>query len=99
MEPTREITEPRAKIERGPAIGLILDYSGLDPSSRVGVNFTPFGITKVDAERTIFSQIPLGVIFGQEGELKEKVPAPLLRDNEQAARPIPPAYRCHQGAG
>lgn len=69
------------EIEKGPGVGLIVDYSGLDPSSKVGMNFTPFGITKVDGERTIFSQIPIGVIFGQEGELSQKVPAPLLRDN------------------
>jgi len=69
------------EIQRGPGVGLIVDYSGLDASSRVGMNFTPFGITKVDADRTIFSQIPIGVIFGQEGELKQKVPAPVLRDN------------------
>ena len=69
------------EIERGPGVGLIVDYSRLDSSSKVGMNFTPFGITKVDGERTIFSQIPIGVIFGKEGELSQKVPAPLLRDN------------------
>jgi hypothetical protein len=36
------------EIERGPGVGLIVDYSGLDSSSKVGMNFTPFGITKVD---------------------------------------------------
>ncbi len=69
------------EIEKGPGVGLIVDYSGLDSSSKVGMNFTPFGITKVDGERTIFSQVPIGVTFGQEGELKQKVPAPLLRNN------------------
>lgn len=69
------------EIESGPGVGLIVDYSGLDSSSRIGINFTPFGMTKVDGERTIFSQIPIGIRFGQEGELSQKVPAPLLRDN------------------
>lgn len=69
------------EIERGPGVGLIVDYSGLDASSKVGMNFTPFGITKVDGERTIFSQVPISVRFGQEGELSQKMPAPLLRDN------------------
>jgi hypothetical protein len=69
------------EIERGPGVGLIVDYSGLDPSTRVAMNFTPFGITKIDEQRTIFSQIPIGVRFGQEAELSQKVPAPLLRDN------------------
>jgi hypothetical protein len=68
------------EIEKGSGVGLVVDYSGLDPSSRIGMHATPFGITKVDAERTIFSQIPIGVIFGQEGELSQTVPAPLLRD-------------------
>ncbi len=68
------------EIEKGPGIGLIVDYSGLDPSARVGMHATPFGITKVDAERTIFSQVPIGVLFGQEAELSQKMAVPLLRD-------------------
>ena len=69
------------EIEGGPGVGLIVDYSELDASSKVGMSFTPFGITRVDGERTIFSQVPISVRFGQEGELSQKVPAPLLRDN------------------
>jgi hypothetical protein len=45
------------------------------------MSFTPFGITRVDEERTIFSQVPISIRFGQEGELSQKLPAPLLRDN------------------
>jgi hypothetical protein len=67
------------EIEAGPGVGLIVDYSALG-SPQLGMAFTPFGITVVDGERTIFSQIPLQVTFGQEGELAQKVPAPLLRD-------------------
>lgn len=69
------------EIEKGPGVGLIVDYSRLDPSPRVGMNFTPFGITKVDNDRTIFSQVPIGIHFGQAGELTQKTPSPLLRDN------------------
>ena len=71
------------EIEKGPGVGLIVDYSGLDSSTKVGMSFTPFGITRVDGERTIFSQVPIGVRFGQEGELSQKAPAPLLRDNRR----------------
>jgi hypothetical protein len=67
------------EIEGGPSVGLIVDYSALG-SPQLGMAFTPFGITVVDGERTIFSQIPVKVVFGQEGELAQKVPAPLLRD-------------------
>jgi hypothetical protein len=67
------------EIEGGPGIGLILDYSELS-SPKLGMSFTPFGITVVDGERTIFTQIPVKVAFGREGEVAQKVPAPLLRD-------------------
>ncbi len=67
------------EIEGGPGVGLIVDYSGLG-SPKLGMSFTPFGITVVDGERTIFTQVPVGIHFGQEGEVAQKVPAPLLRD-------------------
>jgi hypothetical protein len=67
------------EIEEGPGVGLILDYSELG-SPQLAMAFTPFGITVVDGERTIFSQMPLEIAFGQEGELAQKVAAPLLRD-------------------
>jgi hypothetical protein len=66
-------------IEEGPGVGLIVDYSQLS-SPKPGMSFTPFGITVVDKERTIFTQIPVSVVFGQDGELAQKLPAPLLRD-------------------
>jgi hypothetical protein len=44
------------------------------------MGFTPFGITVVDGERTIFAQVPVKVAFGQAGEVVQKVPTPLLRD-------------------
>ena len=69
------------EIEKGPGVGLIVDYSALDASTQVGMSFSPFGITKVDGERTIFSQVPIGVRFGEAAELSQKIPAPMLRDN------------------
>jgi hypothetical protein len=67
------------EIEGGPGVGLIVDYSELG-SPKLAMSFTPFGITVVDGERTIFAQVPVKVAFGQEGEVAQKVPAPLLRD-------------------
>ncbi len=67
------------EIEGGPGVGLIVDYSELS-SPKLAMSFTPFGITVVDGERTIFTQVPVGIHFGQEGEVAQKVPAPLLRD-------------------
>jgi hypothetical protein len=81
------------EIEAGPGVGLIVDYSELS-SPKVGIAFTPFGITVVDGERTIFTLIPLTVAFGEEGEVAQKVPAPLLRDT--ARRVV--RFRLPQGA-
>jgi hypothetical protein len=69
----------RKEIEEGPGVGLTVDYSQL-ASPKVGVGFTPFGITVVDADRTIFTQVPIAVRFGTQGELAQTQPAPLLRD-------------------
>jgi len=67
------------EIEAGPGVGLVVDYSQLS-SPKVGMGFTPFGITLIDGERTVFSQTLVRVIFGKEGEVAEKVAVPLLRD-------------------
>jgi len=67
------------EIETGPGIGLIVDYSQL-VAPKLGMGYTPFGITVVDSERTIFAQVPIKVILGKQGEVTQTVPAPLLRD-------------------
>jgi hypothetical protein len=67
------------EIETGPGVGLIVDYSQLD-SPKLGMSFTPFGITVVDSERTIFSQVPVSVAFGPAGSVVQTVATPLLRD-------------------
>jgi hypothetical protein len=67
------------EIETGPGIALIVDYSKL-ASSKLGMGFTPFGITAVDEDRTIFAQVPIKVIFGPAGELTQNAAQPLLRD-------------------
>ena len=67
------------EIEGGPGIGLIVDYSQLN-SPKLGMGFTPFGITVIDGDRTIFSQVPVSVVFGKEGQVAQNALAPLLRD-------------------
>lgn len=67
------------EIEDGPGVGLIVDYSQLE-SPKLRMAFTPFGITRIDGDRTIFSQLPIKILFAPETELAQKVPAPLLRD-------------------
>jgi hypothetical protein len=69
----------RKEIEEGSGVGLTVDYSQL-ASSKVGMGFTPFGITVIDADRTIFAQVPISVRFGKQGVLSQTQPAPLLRD-------------------
>jgi hypothetical protein len=72
----------RKQIEEGPGVGLTVDYSQL-ASSKVGMGFTPFGITVIDADQTIFAQVPISVRFGKQGELVQTQPAPLLRDTSR----------------
>jgi hypothetical protein len=67
------------EIEAGPGIGLIVDYSQLS-SPKLSMGFTPFGITLIDNDRTVFSQTPIQVVFGKQGEVAQKVTVPLLRD-------------------
>jgi hypothetical protein len=72
----------RKQIEEGPGVGLTVDYAQL-ASPKVGVAFTPFGLTVIDADRTIFTQVPIAVRFGKQGELTQTQPAPLLRDTSR----------------
>lgn len=72
----------RKEIDEGPGVGLTVDYSQL-ASSKVGMGFTPFGITVIDADRTIFAQVPISVQFGKQGVLSQTLPSPLLRDTSR----------------
>lgn len=67
------------EIETGPGIAVIVDYSKLT-SPKLGIAFTPFGITAIDEDRTIFAQVPIEVSFGTKGEVAQSAAQPLLRD-------------------
>jgi hypothetical protein len=68
-----------ARIEHGVGTGIIVDYGALE-TPRVALGFTPFGITVVDADRTIYAQIPIRVRFSDGSEVAQSEPMPLLHD-------------------
>jgi len=68
-----------AAIERGPGTGVVIEYGGLE-TPRVGLAFTPFGVTVVDSARTIFAQVPIHASFPDGSEVEQSVASPLLQD-------------------
>jgi len=81
-EGRRRIGAKLAALERGKGTRLVIDYSALN-STRLGLRFTPFGITVVDSVRTFFEQVPIQVSFPDGSELAESVALPLLRDTHR----------------
>ena len=69
------------QIEHGAGTGIIVDYGELE-DSRVSMAFTPFGITAVDEDRTIYAQIPIQVRFADGSEVAQTEPLPLLHDKK-----------------
>jgi hypothetical protein len=69
-------------IERGPGTRLVVDYSALG-SSRVGLAFSPFGITSVDSARTIFEQVPISATFPDSSTMEQQIARPVLRDTRR----------------
>ena len=67
-----------ARILAGDAL-FTLDYSALGDAS-VAWSLTPFGITRVDDARTIYSQIPVGARIGNSASFEQKVASPALHD-------------------
>ena len=75
----RQAATRLAAIEHGPGTGIVIDYSRL-ASNKVGLAFTPFGITVIDSVRTIFDQVPISARFADQSALEQGVALPLLRD-------------------
>lgn len=71
-----------AALESGPGTRLVVDYSALG-TPKVGLSFTPFGITVVDSVRTFFEQVPIRVTFPDGSALKESFALPVLRDTHR----------------
>jgi hypothetical protein len=70
-----------ARIEHGVGTGIIVDYGALE-TPRVALAFTPFGITVVDADRTIYTQVPIRAHFPDGSEVAQTEPMPLLHDRK-----------------
>lgn len=60
---------------------LTLDFSQVDAS--VGIGYTPFGLTRVDAERTIYGQIPMQGQLGDAASFQQESTAPILLDTKK----------------
>ncbi len=56
---------------------VILNFSGFEIA---GMGYTPFGVTRVDADRTIYDMVPLQVLFGEDKLLALKEVRPVLVD-------------------
>jgi len=68
-----------------PSWRIVLDYSALE-DAEVGFGFTPFGITGVDADRTIFRMVPISGALSDGSLFQQQIATPLLHD--RAARQI-----------
>jgi hypothetical protein len=69
-------------IEHGPRTALVIDYAAL-PRERPDLAFTPFGILRVDDDRTIYRLVPIAAKVGGL-TLRQTAAVPLLHD--RAAR-------------
>ena len=69
------------QIGHGVGAGIIVDYGELE-NSRVSIAFTPFGITAVDEDRTIYAQIPIQIRFADGTEVAQTEPLPLLHNKK-----------------
>jgi hypothetical protein len=78
----KEFAARLAAIENGPGTAIVIDYSAL-PGAKVGLSFTPFGITVIDADRTIFGQVPITAKFEDGSQLTETFARPVLRDTKR----------------
>jgi len=56
---------------------VVLDFSGFEIA---GMGYTPFGVTRVDDDRTIYDMVPLQVLFGEDILLALKEVRPVLVD-------------------
>jgi len=70
------------EIEHGEGTGILVDYAALESPS-AAMAFSPFGITVVDEDRTIFSQVPINVRLADGAEVVQRVPRPLLQDKRR----------------
>jgi len=81
------------EIEAGPNSAIVVDYSALG-EVRAELSFTPFGILRVDDNRTIYRLIPVTARIGAT-TLRQTAASPLLQDRAgkrfvcQLQKPLP----------
>ncbi|MEQ8768595.1 MAG: hypothetical protein RL885_32110 [Planctomycetota bacterium] len=68
-----------ASILQSDATVLVIDYSAL-PDETVGLGYTPFGLTRLDDDRTIYTMVPVSVALPGGFGLQQTRPSPLLHD-------------------
>lgn len=73
------IQEVLASFDAAPC-RLIIDYSGLD-KPKVGLSFTPFGLLRIDENRTVYRTIPLQGICN-DLKFSEDSARPMMMDNQ-----------------
>jgi len=66
-------------IEESP-LRFTLDYSGVETT--FGLGFTPFGITRVGPECTLYGQIPMRCELGSEASFQQDRTSPILHDGK-----------------
>lgn len=81
QEGRAQIDAMLAQIEHGVGSGIIVEYRALE-TPKVALAFTPFGITIVDQDRTIYTQVPIKVRFADGSEVAQTEPTPLLHDRQ-----------------
>jgi len=59
---------------------VVIDYSG---HKFAGMNYTPFGVTKVDENSSIYEMTPIGIYFDKVPELKSKKVFPVLLNKKE----------------
>jgi len=59
---------------------IVFDYQGYKIT---GMNYTPFGVTKVDDNSIIYEMVPVGVYFDKGLNLISKTPFPLLINKKE----------------
>jgi len=69
-----------AKVVEQSPLRFTLDYSRVETT--FGLGFTPFGITKVGPERTLYGQIPMRCQLDSEASFQQDRTSPILHDGK-----------------
>ncbi len=78
----QRISQMLADIRESPGGSVTIDYSALgDPKIRMA--FTPFGITAVDSDRTIYRLVPLKAKLGAGYSFAKTEATPVLHDKKR----------------